>query len=296
MADRPALPHGVRPGGRFTEWRAPASVDYLVSDVDGTLIGGGMLPTDAVTAAVARATAAGVRVGLATGRMRDAVGPLCAHLTFSGPHLVHNGAEVLTDGSVIADWTLSEEQLEAVLGIAAAHPQGVLEIYTRSGYVATSRDPRAGPHWELLGAPPREVVSTARDLAGQSVLKTTYTAFNAGSAAAVSEAITALGLNAGSAVSPRTPHLHYVNATHPAAHKGAALRAAARHVGATMDRVAAVGDAGNDLAMFAAAGTAIAMGQADADVIAAAHLVVPGVDEDGLATALDTVAGWGREA
>jgi hydroxymethylpyrimidine pyrophosphatase-like HAD family hydrolase len=55
----------------------------------------------------------------------------------------------------------------------------------------------------------------------------------------------------------------------------------------------AVGDAANDLPLLAVAGTAIAMGQAAPEIIAASHLVAPGVDAYGAAVALDAAAaGW----
>ncbi len=45
--------------------------------------------------------------------------------------------------------------------------------------------------------------------------------------------------------------------------------------------------------MLAIAGTAVAMGQADPEVLEAAHLVAPSVDDDGIATVLDAVGrGW----
>jgi len=53
--------------------------------------------------------------------------------------------------------------------------------------------------------------------------------------------------------------------------------------------VAAIGDAGNDRSMLAVVGTAIAMGQAEPEIRAAAHLVTRSVDEDGVATALDAL-------
>jgi hydroxymethylpyrimidine pyrophosphatase-like HAD family hydrolase len=105
-------------------------------------------------------------------------------------------------------------------------------------------------------------------------------------------AIAEVGLLAGAAGSPRTPELTYVNATHPDADKGRALVRAAEHLGVDLADVVAVGDAANDLSMLAVAGTAIAMGQAEAEVLDAAHLVVPDVDAHGVAVALDACLSW----
>lgn len=291
------LPDGLMPGGRFARWRAPSDVRYLVSDVDGTLLDTAGLASEPVVAAVKRAHGTGLRVGLATGRMRDAATSLRAQLTTAGPHLLHNGAEVVgDDDEVLVDWVLSDEQIAVVLDLAGRHPEGVLEIYTRHGYVATSLDRRAAPHWQIIGAPPRAVVADAAHLSGQSVLKATFTAFTPESAESMHAAITAAGLNAGSAVSPHTPDLTYVNVTHPDADKGRALAAVARQMGIGFEHVVAVGDANNDLPMLAVAGTAIAMGQAPPEVKAAAHLVTGSVQFDGAASAIDAATGWRTSA
>jgi Cof subfamily protein (haloacid dehalogenase superfamily) len=285
---RAPLPDHVRPGGRFDAWTVPDSVAYLASDVDGTLVGTGTRPSPRVADAVAGTVAAGVRVGIVTGRMRDAVRRLRTQLGVSGPHVLHNGAEVVDDDDVVlADWTLTSDQVEALLAIGRAHADGVVEIYTRSGFVASSLDARAEPHWEIVGTGPRDVVTSSDDLDGEAVLKATYTAFSPATAEAVRAAVVAEGMNAGPATSPRTPQLRYVNATHPGADKGQALRAVARHLDVDLAACVALGDAGNDLPMFAAAGTAVAMGDAPDEVVAAAHLVVPDVADDGAAVALE---------
>ncbi len=80
-----------------------------------------------------------------------------------------------------------------------------------------------------------------------------------------------------------------MNATDRRADKGAAIRAAAAHLGVPLAEVMAIGDAHNDLPMLAAVGTAVVMGQADPELVTAAHLVAPTIDEDGVATALDAL-------
>jgi Cof subfamily protein (haloacid dehalogenase superfamily) len=284
---------GVLPGGRFDAWR-PAPPSFVVCDVDGTLVGPLADATDEVVAAVARAQAAGVRVGLATGRMREAVRPLVAQLGALGPHVLHNGAEVRLDGLTVVSWTLTPAQVDGLLGLARTRSDAYVEIYTEDRYVVSSRDGRARPHWEILGHEPDAVVGRATDLGDEPVLKATFAVFDPQGVAPIVDGITAMGLLAGPAGSPRTPDLMYVNATAPGADKGHALTAAADHLGIDLSETVAVGDAHNDLSMLAVAGTAIAMGQADEEVRAAAHLVVPDVEAHGVAVALDAVVGWRR--
>jgi hydroxymethylpyrimidine pyrophosphatase-like HAD family hydrolase len=285
------LPRHVLPGGRFAAWR-PQRPRYVVCDVDGTLVGPQVHATDEVVAAVARAQGAGIRVGFATGRMRDAVGSLATQLGAVGPHVLHNGAEVRAEGHTIASWTIAPAQVDSLLALARGRDDAYVEIYTECRYLVSALDERARPHWTVLGRGPDGVIRSAADLDGEPVLKATFAAFEESAVAPLIAGIGALGLLAGPAGSPRTPDLRYVNATDPAADKGRALAEAAAHLGLELAAVAAVGDAHNDLSMLAVAGTAIAMGQADAEVRAAAHLIVPDVDAHGVAVALDAVIGW----
>lgn len=67
--------------------------------------------------------------------------------------------------------------------------------------------------------------------------------------------------------------------------KQSAVAAVLDHLHAQPSDAAAFGDAAIDLTMFAACGTSVAMGNAPADVQAAATMVTDDVDEDGLAHA-----------
>jgi Cof subfamily protein (haloacid dehalogenase superfamily) len=286
-----ALPADILPGGRFDDW-CPGRPSYVVCDVDGTLVGPLAQAADEVVAAVARAQAVGVRVGLATGRMRDAADPLVAQLGALGPHVLHNGAEVRSEAGTVASWTVAPPQVAGLLALARDRDDAYLEVYTEDRYVVSRWDERARPHWEILGRDPDAVIDDVAELAGDAVLKATFAVFDPQGVAAIVEGITGLGLLAGPAGSPRTPELMYVNATAPDADKGRALVAAAAHLGLDLADVVAIGDAHNDLSMLAVAGTAIAMGQADDEVRAAAHLIVPDVDAHGVAIALDAVVAW----
>lgn len=280
---------GLEPGGRFDEW-TPADVRYVVCDVDGTLVGPAASASAEVVAAITRAGMTGLRVGYATGRMRDAITILHDQLDAPGPHILHNGAEVRADGRTIATWTLTHAQIDALLTFDREQDDCYLEVYTSSGYLASSRDERARPHWDILGAEPRGIVRAGADLGDDPVLKATFAAFTPTVVDRILERLATLDLESGAAGSPLTPGLSFINATRRGADKGAALRHAARYLDLDVREVAAIGDASNDLSMLTVAGTAIAMGQAPAEIRAAAHLVVPDVDAHGVAVALDALA------
>jgi Cof subfamily protein (haloacid dehalogenase superfamily) len=286
------LPPEVTAGGRFASWRPPCP-SYVVCDVDGTLVGPGHHATDEVVAAVGRAQAAGIRVGIATGRMRAAVQPLRDQLDAAGPHVVFNGAEVRADGASVQALTLTPQQVDALLDLVRGRDDAYLEVYLEDTYLVSSWDERARPHWELLQQEPAGVIASASDLDGGPVMKANLALFDPAVLPDVVAAARSLGVGSddGSS-SPLTPHLAYVNVTHPAADKGRALQVAADHAGVALADVVAIGDASNDLSMLAVAGTGVAMGQAPKDVRDAAHLVVPAVDAHGVAVALDACVTW----
>lgn len=93
----------------------------------------------------------------------------------------------------------------------------------------------------------------------------------------------------GPLASARRSQRYYLDVTHPTADKGYAARAFARHWGVPMEEVAVLGDMANDLPMFAAAGFAIAMGNATPEVQAKADAVTATNDENGWARAIEEI-------
>jgi Cof subfamily protein (haloacid dehalogenase superfamily) len=291
MTPTTMLPAGLFPGGRFEEWQ-PRPVRYVVCDVDGTLIGPEELSTPAVAQAIQRAQRAGIRVGFATGRMRDGVSDLQQQLGASGPHVLHNGAEVRADGTTVASWTLTPPQVDALLALAHQHDDLYLEVYGESGFHVSAMDERARPHWELLRAEPLGVLRRAADLGDVPVPKATFAVFADAALDWLEERLASMDAEVGTAGSPRTPGMVFTNVNRPGATKGAAIMAAAEHLAIGAEEVAAIGDAGNDRSMLAVAGTAIAMGQSEPEIIAASHLVTRSVEDDGVAAALDALIAW----
>lgn len=283
------LPDGVGPGGRFRDW-APAPPAYVVLDVDGTLLHAGPEATADVAAAAREALDAGLAVGFATGRLPYGVEAVQRQLQLPGPHVVLNGAQVRAGGRVVRTWPLAPEQRDAVLAFCA-EAGFYAELYVEDGFYVTSFDERVRAHWEeIIGWPKGDLAGL--DVTALEVIKATVVAFDDDERDHVVGALRARGLVPGPATSPLTPGLTYVNLTAPGADKGVALRAAAEHAGARPEQVVAVGDGVNDLALFAAAGTAVAMGQAPQEVRDAAHVVVPDVEADGAAVALRAAVRW----
>jgi hydroxymethylpyrimidine pyrophosphatase-like HAD family hydrolase len=79
----------------------------------------------------------------------------------------------------------------------------------------------------------------------------------------------------------------YLDVTAMQANKGAALATLAEYLGVALEQTAALGDGGNDPAMFHRAGLSIAMGQAEEAVKRQADLVTGPNTEDGAAQAIE---------
>lgn len=280
-----ALPLGLRPGGRFSQWR-PRRPRYVVLDVDGTLLGQSGVVTEPVTAAASACVEAGLAVGLATGRMPRACASLARAARLSGPHVVHNGAMVV-NSEPIRTWPLDRPRVDALLDVCRRRNL-YAEVYVGDGYWVTNTRPEARTHWDMLGADPEGTVECC-DL--DRVIKASVLLFDEPVEETVA-AIEAVGVGAAIAHSPTMPGVSFVNVTTPGVDKGVALEVAAQHLGCDLTEVMAVGDAPNDLSMLAIAGTAVAMGQAPLEIREAAHLIVPEIEYDGVAHALQAALAW----
>lgn len=282
------VPPGLRPGGRFDAWR-PGPPALVLCDVDGTLLTGAHLPSLPVAESVGAATAAGLRVGVATGREWQGVRRLVDALALPGPHVLHNGAEVRLGAEVLERWPLPRDLAASLLATCLARGW-YAELYRGDGFVVTDVRGPARQHWDILDAEP-EGTTADLDLDRDVVIKATVIVFDPADLDPTLALLRGLGANASAGFAPATPALRYVNVTRADVDKGRAVVSAAKAAGVAPDTVAVLGDGYNDLALFEPAGTAIAMGQAPDEVRAAAHLVAPSVFDDGAATALHALAG-----
>jgi Cof subfamily protein (haloacid dehalogenase superfamily) len=283
------IPLGLRGAGRLDSW-APALPRYVACDVDGTLVSRSQVPSRRILEAVRRLTAAGVQVGLATGRMQQGVAEILALDVFNGPHVFNNGSLVVgSDGAIVRTWSLSPEEVDALLVFGRARRDVAIEVYVADGYLSDRDDARSQAHIDLLGVPPLARIADASDLHGRAAIKVVVVAFEPDGLTAAMAAANELGLGVGPASSPATPQLRFLNVTHRDTDKGQGVLAAAGAAGASADTLAVLGDETNDLPMLAVAGTAIAMGGSSDEVLALAHLEAPRFAENGAAAALESI-------
>ncbi len=82
-------------------------------------------------------------------------------------------------------------------------------------------------------------------------------------------------------------HRYFLEGLSLGANKGSALAWLAERLGVARQETMAIGDSGNDREMIAWAGLGVAMGNASAEVKAVADHVAPGIDDDGVARAIE---------
>lgn len=253
-------------------------IRLICIDVDGTLVGSSGKVHDAVWADAARMRAAGVRLALCTGRpgFGDARG-YAARLDPAGWHVFQNGASIVKlDSAESVSEPMGAERVAWLVARAGATGR-VLELYTDAAYAVESDAPIAREHADLLGVPfPRRPFS---DLEG-AVVRGQWIVAAADAPAVLAEPHP--GIEISGSTSPLMPGTMFLNMTPAGVSKASAVRRIARAYGVPLAEVMFVGDGDNDLGAMGVVGTAVAMGNAEPAVRAAAHRTVGHVDQGGL--------------
>jgi Cof subfamily protein (haloacid dehalogenase superfamily) len=253
-------------------------------DLDGTLLSPNEEVSQANQAAVAAARAAGMKIIIATAGWYQRAQRVANTLGIEGPAIACSGAEVrrIPEGTDLMDVRLPIDFARALYEIcdntrciawAALDKTTAMKL---DGPVDASLMPPEMVHVAHLGPPtvaPRMVLVQGTQ--------------------ATKDIVDALCLNWGekvrfiSSFSGTGKSLLTLTAT--AAHKGTALKVACDDLGIQIADVVAMGDADNDLEMFAVAGASFAMGQADDHVKECATAITGTCAEDGVAQAIHRV-------
>jgi len=276
------LSRGLQPGGRFDEWRRPP-VRGVFLDVDGTSVEHEE-PTAAFVEACLAVQDRGATLSFATGRPPAGVDVVRARTGSRGADVVHNGALVLEDGAQVGGWPMAADAAARIARWCLSH-QVYAEFAVGSDFLVTDARDVARPAWEGIAGGPDGLVADA-DLATAETYKITIYAFAPEHDAAAVALGQELGLHIDPSTAPIFPGVNILNLTASGISKGNGVEWAARRAGIPARELLVVGDSGNDVSMFAVAGTAVAMGQAAPDIKAAAHLVTESLDDDGCALAL----------
>jgi Cof subfamily protein (haloacid dehalogenase superfamily) len=252
-------------------------------DVDGTLVGAGGVIHPRVWDAARRAFERGIRLTLCSGRPAFGLAlEYARRLDARGWHIFQNGASVLNLGTgrsrsvpIPPSWT--QKLIEQ-----ARRTDEVLELYGDTAYAVESRAAWAREHADLLGVPyePRAFESLLQPIVRAQWLLSQQRAQEFTEEPHPGVEVTQSG-------SPLMPETRFVGLTREGVTKGAAMRSIAEEYGIALQDVMYVGDSGNDISALQTVGHPVAMGNADAAVLAVAGCSVGQVDDGGLADALE---------
>ncbi|MDX8031033.1 HAD family hydrolase [Lentzea sp. BCCO 10_0856] len=256
-------------------------IRLVAADLDGTLLDVEGLVTERVSRAVATARSAGVEVAFLTGRPLDDARAVLGGGGLTGFLAASNGAVVCgRDGAVLCRHVFAGGFGLGLVG-ELRRLGLVLGAVTESDLVLDSGFPAdLAAEWCVV-----EYDRTVEDLVrGGGVLKL-LAARTGQRAGELAEAVRGVARDVTVTYSTH----RFLEISPLAADKGAALRVIADAAGVALREIACVGDMPNDLVMFATGGLAVAMGNADDQVRAAAHLVVAGNDAGGVAELLERI-------
>jgi len=264
-------------------------------DVDGTLIGHDLRIPDADACAIRRATAAGMVVSLATGRLFDAARPFAKALSLEAPVIALNGASIFGPekaGQPPDAFTqlhaVPLDRSVALEAFDALQERGFhVQLYYGDRLYLDDMNDRARQYLRISPVAP-VMVNDLRSLLTDDVpaeagpMKVLAVAEPNDVAAEIKRLARVLGSRANVFRSQRS----FLEVTSPAANKGAALGWIAQRYGMVREQIAAIGDSDNDVPMFAAAARSFAVAGATPAARAAASRTVAAQGAGGVAEAL----------
>ena len=260
-------------------------IALLVSDIDGTLV----TPDKQVTAEALKVVqdlkAAGAHFTVVSSRPARGMARVVAELGVTAPFAAFNGANIVgPDGRLIQALRLSRDAARDALALLA---EAKIEawVFADDLWLAQAADGLyADRERRAVGFDPTITVSFDAYL--DRIDKIVGVSDQPERLADV-EALARRRLGA-RAIAIRS-QTYYLDITHPHADKGHAVSALAAQLGVDLAETAVIGDQGNDVAMFKAAGFSIAMGQSPAEVQAAATAVTAANTDNGFAKAVENL-------
>lgn len=260
----------------------PTAARLVVADVDGTLVGPDKVLTERTRAAVRRVVEAGIVFTITSGRPPLGMKTLIHTLDLAGPIIAFNGGLIVgPDLSVVRERLVSPEVARATVDVLAGHGLDVW-VYGDDGrwYVSSGDGPHVDREEWTVGFAPTVVTSYAGLLA--RVVKIVGVAV--GDRIPV-PSVAQVRQQLGGGVSAALSQPYYLDVTHPEANKGEAIGFLSTRLGIPPEQIVTVGDMPNDVLMFRRSGVSIAMGNASAEVRAAATFVTASDTEEGFALA-----------
>ncbi|MBI2939234.1 MAG: HAD family phosphatase [Chloroflexi bacterium] len=258
------------------------AIRLVALDLDGTILPRGGAISDRVVAVVRAVVASGVHVTLASGRMFRLVQPYAERLTIRTPVICYGGALIREpDGGQ----PLYEQGIPIPLArevVAAGRGLGHhVNVYIEDDLFVEAVSPDHPMYEALLRTGARAVGDLERILTTEPHHMALVTPGDPKSL------VLRLRERFDGALNVTSGHPRMAELDHPAVSKGAGLRLVAERLGVDRSEVLAGGDDWNDQSMLEYAGLGVAMAGAPPEVQAAARVIAPPIEEDGIAQVLE---------
>ncbi len=261
---------------------APDLIRLVLSDMDGTLLLPDHTVGDRVLAGLAQLREADVEFTLASARPPRAMLPIIRELGIDVPFAAFNGGTLAhPDGSVLKRHSVDRRAVDTSLALFARHPVAIWLFADDEWYLTDPNTEYLQAELDALGYRYVQVKDFTPYLDRVDKIVATCADFDL--LARLEHELS--GLIDGQALAARSQN-YYLDVTALLANKGEALAALAAHLHIPLAQTAALGDGGNDVAMFRRAGLSVAMGQAEASVKAHADHVTASNREQGVADAI----------
>lgn len=259
------------------------AIKLVLSDVDGTLVTKAKELTPRAIEAVGRLREAGIMFALTSSRPPRGLQMFLEPLQLSTPLGAFNGGAMVNP-----DLTVIEER--AIPSELVGETISLLESFSLSAWVYRGED------WYVRDLNGPRVEHESHTVQFAPTLVESFEGMHDGVAKivgvsndhdAVARAAAAATERFGERLAASRSQPYYLDVTHPEANKGSVVRFLAARYDIPTEAIATIGDAGNDVAMFAASGLPIAVGNATPEVQSAARLVSTSNEEDGFANAVE---------
>lgn len=255
----------------------------IAIDLDGTLLTPQKLITPRTHQALCQAAERGMTIVIATGQTLQVLRHTCAHLPLTAPQIIENGAIIadIQSGTVLHERLLPTEHILPVLDTLRA--LGLYRAYHTHQYVYVDNDTPRARNWYRPPIPAPIEVADVASIYPQPCIKVV----GIGEADTLRDKRRELERIFAGQVYVTQSSFDLVELLHPHVSKGNALRVIAADLAILPEEVVAIGDNHNDLGMLRFAGLGVAMGNAHAEVKAAADFVTLSNAEDGVAMVIE---------
>jgi len=265
---------------------SPAGIRLLVSDVDGTLVTNDKRLTPRVQNAARAVERAGIAFAVVSSRPAFGMRMLIEPLELKTPMAAFNGGLIVSpdrlepiEGNVVPI-EVARRSIDFLTGCGVG-----IWLHTEKDWFVLDRSGAYVDH-EIRTIQTMPTVIDRLDRPG--VIDHAYKIVGVGTDfELLARCERELAAELGTSATVARSQLYYLDVTHPLANKGHAVRRLSQLLDIPASAIAAIGDGRNDIAMFAASGLAVAMGNADRQVQEAADFVSASNEEDGFAVAVE---------